>query len=105
MCLCYTYTCTNVLKSLESIDNESIWTKEQRLHVPRGPSAGVSTISQLAAVAGLIYVPIVGRRRLAWRSNCLAIVFFVFLVIIWYLLMNRGNYYYIRLEVGSLGMN
>ena len=39
------------------------------------------------------------------RNYALAIVFFVFLVIIWYLLMNRGNYYYIRLEVGSLGMN
>ena len=35
------------------------------------------------------------------RNYALAFVFFVFLMIIWYLLMNRGNYYYIRLEIGS----
>ena len=32
------------------------------------------------------------------------LIFFVFLMIIWYLLMNRGNYYYIRLEIGGFGM-
>ena len=39
------------------------------------------------------------------RSYAFAVIFIVFFMITWYFLMNRGNYYYVRLEIGGFGMN